>query len=411
MVDVDIHNFQSIDHVHLRVEGFTALVGRSNIGKSAIVRAVKAALTGAPEDNYVRHGATCEKTTKGTKSCKCFCSVHIKAEGFDLLWRKGGDKNEYVYNGQTYTAANKGTPEFLVDSFGPVNIGDHKVILQVADQFRSEGGGPIFLLDEYGATIADVLSDVANLDRINVAARMAEKDRRECAAQRKVREKDIIDLKTRSVSYDGLDDVLARVKGVEDGEKRLMAQRTRRDDLRRFKETVKTVGPQIKALMEVPKVVIPEFPPLGSIAAKVKIVLDYLGSVEGRQAIVLTLIGVDAVDVPTIEPIRNAWVKLQNLSGWVAKIRSHKDFFAKWKEAEGCASPDLEPLRDKQKGYASLGDMRRRYLATETQVTLLEKQFAGIEREFQEVKNDEANLGVCPTCLQLVSVDHDHAAE
>ena len=51
MLDVEIRNFQSIDHVHLRVEGFTALVGRSNIGKSAVVRAVKAALTGYPRSS------------------------------------------------------------------------------------------------------------------------------------------------------------------------------------------------------------------------------------------------------------------------------------------------------------------------------------------------------------------------
>ena len=33
MIEVEVRNFQSIEHISLKVEGFTALVGRSNIGK------------------------------------------------------------------------------------------------------------------------------------------------------------------------------------------------------------------------------------------------------------------------------------------------------------------------------------------------------------------------------------------
>lgn len=123
MLDVEIRNFQSIEHVHVVIDGFTTLVGRSNLGKSAIVRAIKAALTGAPEETSVRHGPKCEREVKGTKSCKCYCSVHIKTEGFDLLWEKGGDKNEYVFNGAKKTAVGKGTPDFLDESFGVVKSG------------------------------------------------------------------------------------------------------------------------------------------------------------------------------------------------------------------------------------------------------------------------------------------------
>ena len=64
MTEVEVRNFQSVEHAVFRIEGFTALVGRSNIGKSALVRAVKAALTGATGTDFVRHGGLCARRLK-----------------------------------------------------------------------------------------------------------------------------------------------------------------------------------------------------------------------------------------------------------------------------------------------------------------------------------------------------------
>ena len=67
MVHIEIRNFQAITHEVIEVRGFSALAGRSNIGKSTIIRAVKAALTGAPVDSYVRHSSRCLRV-QGAKS-------------------------------------------------------------------------------------------------------------------------------------------------------------------------------------------------------------------------------------------------------------------------------------------------------------------------------------------------------
>ncbi len=411
MLDIEIRNFQSIDHVHVRIEGFTSLVGRSNLGKSAIVRAVKAALTGAAEDNFVRHGPTCEREVKGTKSCKCFCTVHLKTEGLDLLWEKGGDKNEYLINGEKKTAVGKGTPEFLEQMFGLVEIGDRKVLLQVADQFRSQGGGPIFLLDEYGSVVADVLSDVAQLDRINVASRMAEKDRREAVAQRKVREKDVMALKIKATSYDGLDDVLTRVRDIEAGERKIAEQRVRRDNIARLKEALIVGGKQFKLLRDLATTVIPEREPIDAQHAKAKALAKFLVSSTTLSGAVDRLAGVDIITVPAVERVQAPWKRLLQTAGWMGKLRHYKEFFAHWKALEGVPTPSADDLQTSAKKTLSLASLQARHTLLESQVSRLEGQLAQAEEEYQAVKKDEADLGACPTCAQPVTMTHDHAAE
>src|SRR5512137_438933 len=108
MIEVEVRDFQSIERATIRIDGFTTLVGRSNIGKSAFVRAVQAAITGAPVGAYVRHAALCPRKTRKLKECRCQCSVHVKTEGFDMLWEKGDFINRYTFNGVVYDKVNQG---------------------------------------------------------------------------------------------------------------------------------------------------------------------------------------------------------------------------------------------------------------------------------------------------------------
>jgi DNA repair ATPase RecN len=211
VIDVEIKDFQSIERVVLTIDGFTALLGRSNIGKSAVIRAMKAALTGSAGTAFVRHGPSCARRVKKTKTCKCFSSVHLRGKDFDLLWEKGDAINRYTYNGQVYDRAERGVPEFLLDKFALVKVGDDQKLLQCSDQFY-----PIFLLDQTGGVVAEVLSDAARLDRINVAMKLAEKDRREAVSVRKVREQDLTLLAEKIGRFDGLDNVLSEVQATQD---------------------------------------------------------------------------------------------------------------------------------------------------------------------------------------------------
>ena len=54
---IRVRNYQAIADASLEVEGFTAVTGRSNIGKSGLIRAISAILFGNPGEDYIRRGA------------------------------------------------------------------------------------------------------------------------------------------------------------------------------------------------------------------------------------------------------------------------------------------------------------------------------------------------------------------
>lgn len=355
--EVEVRNFQSIEHAHITIQGYTALVGRSNIGKSAIVRAVKAALTGASGTSFVRHGPSCARRIKDAKKCQCKATVRIKREGFDLLWEKGDNDNRYTFNGQVYDSAERGTPSFLTADYAPIKIGDDKELLQVADQFD-----PIFLLNRTGGVIADVLSDVAHLDRVNAAMRLVEKDRREAVSTRKVREQDVVDLTQRLVGFDGLDDALGRVKTVEDKLAEVEGVEKRLQQIERFIQIAVARAAEIKHLAGVGEVVIPNA--------------------------TASLASVD---------------ELQRLTRWYDRLVALKTWWERVKGVEGLAAPNAEPL---QTGYTGLSKMHvfaTRLESLTREVDHIEAAHNKISQDAVAIANEWRDLGICPTCEQPCS--------
>ena len=74
-VKVRIRNYQSLEDVEFEVAGFTCISGPTNIGKSAIVRAISGALLNAPAIKAVRKG-------------KKFCTVELDGGDWSLKWEK-----------------------------------------------------------------------------------------------------------------------------------------------------------------------------------------------------------------------------------------------------------------------------------------------------------------------------------
>ncbi len=404
MLEIEIRDFQSISHQVIKVSGFTALVGRSNIGKSATVRAVKAALTGSPVENLVRHGAQCQRITKGSKTCRCFCSVHLQAPGLDLLWEKGDAVNRYVYNGREYTAVSRGTPEFLGEEFSPVKIGEEKRLLQVFDQFK-----PIFLLDESGTVVADVLSDVAHLDRINTAIRLAEKDRRDAIAERKVREKDIVSAKKRVSDFEGLDEAVARVQQVEEDESHLRKMQADSSRLEGFISRITTTAQRVKSLERVDEIQPPD-------ASDIRTKSSLFNQLERFEAVcrekgraVAGLRGVEKVEPPIIGPLLEKGSSFGALTAWVTKVRTFKDFFTKWGRAETVPVPVLSELLELASRYNRLVSLHGRYLAVSDAVRKLAEEDRYYSEEEARVKEAAKEFGdVCPTCFRPLLEVHTH---
>lgn len=194
---VHIQNFQSLKDVQFEVSGFTVLVGRSNLGKSATIRAIEGALFNAPADAYIRDGASS-------------LMVHLQSPDFDIRWRKGGGHNDYEVDGVTFESVGRDVPAVIRDKgFRDLEVNKNHLRVQVSDQFH-----PLFLLDCSGTDAAQAISDVHRIYEIQAAQEAVDKDRRSVRAEIKIREKDLIQAKERALRLDSLEESVKHLKEI-----------------------------------------------------------------------------------------------------------------------------------------------------------------------------------------------------
>lgn len=407
MIDVEIRGFQSIEHLSIRIDGFTALVGRSNIGKSAVVRAIKCALTNTLGTSFVRHGVDCVRATRKAKTCRCQSSVHLKAEGFDLLWEKGDSINRYFFNGQQYDKPGHGIPEFLTDNgFAPVKIGEDVGSIQIADQFF-----PIFLLNQSGPAAAEAVSDVARLDRVLGATRLVEKDRREVVATRKVREKDAEELHKRLEAYDGLDPALAQAQGVAGQLGGVEKASNKLEALTSYVLRSSVLVERIRALWTVNSIEIADVGPV----TKRREEVEQLGRfIEAKDRRVKNYKAVEWVEkfleqVPAIEPTQEAGGTLRRLERWVLQLRQYRDRFKVLESAEALSLPSREDLEAAQGKLKDLSGLVVRFEMIAKAIRRAENDLEEVSKEEKVVQVEVEALGVCPTCTQPFTTEHLHA--
>jgi len=446
MLKITVDNFQSLEHVEVEVDGFTALVGRSNIGKSALIRAVKYALTGAKGSDFVRHSpATCARIRRNAKKCKCHCTVRIEIVGkMTFKWEKGDAVNQYtVWNTagkkQVYTKVERGNLHFL-EGFEPLKVGDDKVVVQVGDQFK-----PIFLLGESGSVAADVLGDVAKLDDLNEALRLVEKDRRAAVSERKVRVGDLIKLEDELKTYDGLDEATTRVREVEADRKRVEAVGDELDRLLGFLSKLEEYAVAIRALRTAVK---PELPVPQSLQESFHRILDLRRFEHDYEALVahvdaletatkpalmkppaeqreeftlltgwsdrltplepqiVTLEQTCLVELPKLEPIHQAREELKRLVKWLNYLKRLKVKFLTLTEAVKPKLLDPKTLKASYQQFVWLCQTATRYDKLAAEVEEAEARCVRCENEVTQLISEFEALGACPTCEQRLEPGH-----
>lgn len=175
---VHIENFQSIEDLSLEVKGFTVIVGKSNLGKSAVIRAIDGVLTNLAGQYFVRHGAK-------------HAQVTLSYQGHEIVWSKGSGLNQYQVNGETLDGVGRNSPELLkVLGFKPLTLSRQSMSVQVATQFD-----PLFLVGQEGSVVAEALSDVDRVHVLQAAQKEVDKDRRQNRSKSKIREEDLSNVK------------------------------------------------------------------------------------------------------------------------------------------------------------------------------------------------------------------------
>lgn len=192
-----IKDYQSLESVTLEANELTVVTGRSNLGKSALIRAVAAAWFGQYGEAFVRRGQS--MTAVGVRF----------DDGQSIKWYKvpaskkvPGKESSLEINGQKHTKVGK-EHDLLTAPLGlrALEAGGGYYFPQVARQFD-----PIFLIGENESTAAEIFRVLGKGDVVAHARGAAKKDHGAVLSEEKVKRQDFQgldeDLKKREWSVD-----------------------------------------------------------------------------------------------------------------------------------------------------------------------------------------------------------------
>ena len=181
---IEIKNFQAHEYLKLELDEFTAVVGPSSSGKSAILRALSWLFYGDWDKTYpndpekttivaiaLSNGAAYSRFRKGSKNW--------------AVVRKPGEKPQPPF--QDFGDVIPGLLEDL--NIKPIKIGDKKINLNFSNQ-----DDPVFMINESKPTKAQWIGRLYGAHIINQMLREMSKDKRAAESERKAAEEEVAKL-------------------------------------------------------------------------------------------------------------------------------------------------------------------------------------------------------------------------
>lgn len=207
---IDITNFQSHEGTHLDLDpGINSIVGQSNRGKSAILRALYWARYNRPSgESFLSHWARDEKEKQIAA-----CSVRIeKPEGY-VERERAGDFNGYRVNDSKYSAIKTDVPE-AVESF--FNMDEVNIQRQLDAPF---------LVSASPGEVARFFNQMVHLDLIDKTLSAVDGKKREGKRDLKQSSERIDRLNADLKKFHGLEDIETKLRKVETINQKLEAAR------------------------------------------------------------------------------------------------------------------------------------------------------------------------------------------
>jgi DNA-binding Xre family transcriptional regulator len=180
-VKINIKNFQAIEDIDIDVDGFTCITGKTNIGKSSILRAISASLLNASIVGKVRYG------------CK-YSSISVKSEDWGYIWEKGDSVSRYWLKDdeKPKTALGQGQTEFTSKlGFSSIKVGDEKILPWYSGQHN-----PLFLINKPGSSVTEFISEVSRLKVLQDAISINIKKKDSLSRETKINEEKLTSLKS-----------------------------------------------------------------------------------------------------------------------------------------------------------------------------------------------------------------------
>lgn len=384
MTEVDIKNFQSISKLKFPIEGFTVVYGKNNIGKSAIIRAIKAALTNQTGKGFIRKG---EKQTE----------IKIKRDDLDILWKKG-TKVVYTVNKENYQNLNRDIPKPLIEAgFEKMVIGKKKVLPTMASQFY-----PLFLIDEHGTIITEVLASLYNIDTLSIADDLCQKSLRSQKAMLKTRDKDIVSLQEKLDKYKGFEETKKEVEVLLKQGEKVNALEYEIAGIMLFESDLIRLSESLTKIKPIQKIEIPDISKHEKDFTEIQELVSLEKEYSVRVAAIKQLKGIADVTLPSIENIEQLSEEVKQLTEWDEALTTIEKGVQQ-KETL-LSTVDLKGLT---KSYEGLGTICEEIVTMET----LEEAFMSVVKSAKKTREElkavteeydekykELSTQVCPTC-------------
>lgn len=388
-----VRNYQAIKDAELDVDGFTVVVGPTNVGKSSLVRAFKGLVENQGGNAFIRTG-------------EVTATVNVQGEGLAVEWRKGVEGGYAVtQDGGTeeYTSVGKGQPEFISSlGFGEIVLGKIRERPQIGPQFPMTP----FLLQKPGSFIAEAISAVTGIDKVPPAIRAAEKDLRAMRADQKARKRELREAESELAGFEGLDDLQVAYDTVAVAGRQLTDLRTEVGGLHQFHTELVAVQSQVIALEGVDEIAVPDASELDDLRIALVTLEQMAEDVAASAAAVKALKGVDEVEVPEfpsglVETVRAA-------TGLAAELEEVEEAVRALKGIEEVEVPELDltvlvaELVESRQLYNELIEARDAVRDLKDELVAAEKLYEQLALELREAMGD-----TCPLCGQELG-DEDH---
>lgn len=176
LVEVSVAGFQSLEKITFTVGRFTAIVGPSNVGKSALVRALRM---------LAQNGSSTGMVRAGSKHLEVFARF---ADGTRTVIRRGPRLSEYELriggSGKVLEWAKCGTsaPDEIVNWWRLSDV-----------TFAGQHDSP-FMLAEAASTTATRLGELTNVSTVAEAVRIANRRRLAASQEQQARKRELDEL-------------------------------------------------------------------------------------------------------------------------------------------------------------------------------------------------------------------------
>jgi DNA repair ATPase RecN len=382
MVEVEITNYQSIAHAKLVIDGFTTLVGKNSLGKSAVLRAINAALTNQQGTDFIKWG---EK----------FCEVRIKSGDTQILWHKEEGNNFYKINDDPpYTKIGRDEPpsEVMEAGFKLIKAGDQKINLNYSTQFN-----PLFLVDKLDSKGADLLTSVYGLDRLYKAIDLCNKAQRETADELRMREKDLSLVDKDLERFKDFEEVKAAAENLKVIKRELEDSERSLYELQQKWQRIQDCLAACKRLQDIKNVILPKKEHIASSIADFQKLSQLQASIEKLTAILKRVKPVLSLILPTslgaeISRVKKEYEELSALNRKIVQAQSEVDrFSAIEKIILPVSDIDIDVL-SRLKGYLlRLEKEKKEFLVIKTELEEVTQETESLTKERSQYK-------ICPLC-------------